>query len=97
LGRQFLRKTLISFSACNPQNYEAIAGESGNKDMFLNGKKRHIKKIMDIDNHGTRLMPNNCLILDPHCFPLPTTFKLLSLCPFLHTKEGGARIGKEGL
>jgi hypothetical protein len=33
-----------------------------------------LKKI-DIDSHGPGLMPNNCQILDPPYFSLPTTFK----------------------
>jgi hypothetical protein len=33
-------------------------------------------KNMDIDRHGPRLMPNNCHIVDPHYFSLPTTFKV---------------------
>jgi hypothetical protein len=32
-------------------------------------------KKMDINRHGPRLMPNNCKILDPPYFSLPTIFK----------------------
>ncbi len=34
-------------------------------------------KKMDIDRHGPRLMPNNCQILDPPYFSLPTTFIII--------------------
>jgi hypothetical protein len=51
-----------------------FAGESGNRNTFLNGKW-HIQN--ENGHSGPRLMPNNCKNLNLPYFSLPTTFKCI--------------------
>ncbi len=48
-----------------------FAGESGNGNMFLNGKQH----VQNENGHRSPLMPNNCKHLNPPYFSLPTPFK----------------------